>query len=256
MFLLKGANSSLAMSSGRKGKMANVASFIREQFNIVENSILVVVLVGLEKIMDLEFQCPADKPLAIVYSLAFLSIPTAIVLVVACYISRRGNSAGIEGGTEEGCVESMEMSESKTETKNPKCGCCCANIKSRFFEMKVVAVWLLIVITDGRYGDCLVTSLDELKEVKNSNITHRISLLSWTEVRNDYLTHLFQIVGLVLILLAIIVVCSCESRIYTTLPSLGRKSETQSESERRRRKNEDNVLQITENTPQEQAGAD
>ncbi|XP_073447673.1 uncharacterized protein [Aquarana catesbeiana] len=189
------------MFSGGKGKMPNVASFIKENVNVVGNSILVMVLLGLEKIMDLEFRCPADKPLAIVYSLVFFIIPTAIVLVVACYISTggkssktgtRGNSAEIKGGTEEGCIESMEISETKTETKNPKCGCCCANIKSHLFEIKVVVLWVLIVMTDGRYGDCFVKSVDELIEIKNSNISHRIPPLSWTEVRNNYLTHLFQ----------------------------------------------------------------
>lgn len=171
------------MSSGGKGKTPNVASFIKENVNIVGNSILVMVLLGLEKIMDLEFQCPADKPLAIVYSLAFFVIPTAIVFIVACYISTGGNGAEMKGSTEE---------EGRTESMEAKNGGCCANIKSRFFVIKVVVIWVLIVMTDGRYGDCFVKSVDELKEIKNSNTSH-ISPLSWTEVRDNYLIHLFQV---------------------------------------------------------------
>lgn len=62
-----------------------------------------------------------------------------------------------------------------------------------------------------------------------------------------------QIIGLILILLAIIVVCLCESRIYFILSSRGFKCGSESESERDRRKNEDNLLQITEDILQEQA---
>ncbi|XP_040214506.1 uncharacterized protein LOC120944785 [Rana temporaria] len=266
------------MFSGQKGKMKNVASFIKENVNIVENSILGIVLLGLEKLMDLEFTCPADEGLGIGYSLVFLIVPTLIVGFVACYFiqeglygkaRKKGNSAEIRGGTEEGDTainvqSNLETSETKTETKNAKCGICCAKT---FFVIKVVVAWILIVLTDGRYGDCFVRSVDE--RIKNPHY----SALSAKEILNNYLTHLFQIIGLILILLAIILVCFCELKIKSILSSCGGKcrrkckcececececeseseSESELESEKSRRKNEENLLQITEDTLQEQA---
>lgn len=251
--------------------MKKVASFFKERFNIVENSILGIVLLGLEKLMDLEFTCPPDTGLAIAYSLVFLVVPTIIVGVVACDFSpggiyskdgKRENSAEIKGDTEEDDskinnesnkpFQNLEMSEVKTETKNAKCRGCCANMQSHFFVIKAVVAWASIVFTDGRYGDCFVKSMF----IENSNYT----LLSWTEIRNNYLTHLFQMIGLTGILLVIIMV-ACKSRICSCLSSCGCKCQSESnvkcqsesESERYRRKNEDNLLQITEDILQERA---
>ncbi|PIO31208.1 hypothetical protein AB205_0062100 [Aquarana catesbeiana] len=190
------------MSSGEKGKMKKVTSFFKERFNIVENSILGIVLLGLEKLMDLEFTCPSDKGLAIAYSLVFFVVPTIIVGVVACDFSpggiyskagKRENSAEIKGDTEE--------DDSKI------------NIESN-------------------------------KPFQNLEMSEMIGLTG---------------------ILLVIIVAACKSRICSCLSSCGCKcqsesnvkcqseSESESESETYRRKNEDNLLQITEDILQERA---
>ncbi|KAM5147990.1 uncharacterized protein ACMZJ9_011627 [Mantella aurantiaca] len=249
------------MSSGGKGKMKNLASFIRENFNIVGNSILVVVLLGLEKLMDLEFNCPADKPLAIVYSLVFLIVPTAMVLLVGCYLSPqgmccKGNSTEIKAGAEKDNVGSesfqiLEMSEQKTEPRNAMCRCCSETLQGHFFAIKATVFWILIVVTDGRYLGCFVKSVDELRDINNSNSLYSEPPLSWTEVRDNYLIHLIQIIGLILILLLLMAIVCFETKVTSVMSSFGWKSE--SESERCRKMNRDILLQITEDTLQEEA---
>lgn len=159
-------NSSPAMSSARrKGKMKNVASFINDHIDIVGTSILGIVLLVLEKLMDLEFKCPAPPTLAMFYSLVFLVIPTIIVGLVVGKVSPKGICCKIKSATEEDngeantesnkSLQDKDKSETKTETKQTTCLCACIKkcfecIKSLFFWIRALGAWILTVIKDRR----------------------------------------------------------------------------------------------------------
>ncbi|XP_072275330.1 uncharacterized protein [Pyxicephalus adspersus] len=243
------------MALDGKSKMKNLASFIKEHFNIVGNSLLAIVLLGLEKLMDLEFICPNDKPLAICYSLVFIFVPTLMVGFVAWYFNPKKmccKTGEKESNTD--IVITNEDYDGERNTyaiKNENCRHCFETLQHHFFPFKAVVIWGLIVITDGRYGACFVKSVYDLTEINHSNISSGKPALTWRELSSDNLIQVFQIIGLLLIFLIIIVTVCFESKVISLLSSWGCKWD--SEAEKIRKMNEDILLQITEDTIQEEA---
>ncbi|XP_068122305.1 uncharacterized protein [Hyperolius riggenbachi] len=235
------------------GCKLNALSFFKSY--IIENSILCFMLFSLEKLMDLEFKCPKDNTLGLVYGMVFFFAPTGIVAIVAfhfnsqkrwCIPHDKGNgpageedtqsrqrSGNVPAGGED--TQSRQRSGNvpagEEDTQNPllsenvpagrkdeaiqskttECSCC-KPIICFFFNYKVPIIWLLIIITDGQYLECLVKSAADLAE---TNRTRTDPPLDWTTIKDNYLKSIFQIVGVLLIFLVFLLLfcipkCKCK----------------------------------------------
>ncbi|XP_040214504.1 uncharacterized protein LOC120944783 [Rana temporaria] len=225
----------LAMCVPKKGIMENLARLITKNFNVVQTSFLALTLLFLEKIMDMEFVCPEmNHWLAVGYSLVFLLAPALIVLVVACYFSppewcckkKTNNTNNGQGGQED-----VPLSGEGDETNQPASPSCWDNFITCLKDYKAVFLWLLIVLTDGRYLDCLVKSASAVA----NNCTR--PLPDCSKEYDFTVVQISQITGLVSILLVIFVFCACKCK---------------SKSERCAEIYEDILLRVTEDTIQQE----
>ncbi|XP_068122306.1 uncharacterized protein [Hyperolius riggenbachi] len=200
------------MAEGQKSQ--NAGSFIKSNFKIIENSILFAILFMLEKLMDLEFKCPKDNILGLVYGMVFFFVPTGIVAIVAHYFDPIPDDNGNEDTQNPQRSGKVPAGKKGTQNKTTK-GSCCKSIICCLFNYKAPIFWLLIIITDGRYLECLVKSAANLAE---TNRTRMALPVGWTAIKDNYLP-ISQITGLLLILVVVLLIfclpkskCKCAKR--------------------------------------------
>ncbi|XP_073447408.1 uncharacterized protein [Aquarana catesbeiana] len=218
----------------KRGRMENLGTFINKNFNVVQTSFLALIFLFLEKIMDMEFMCPENyHGLAVAYSMVFLVVPALIVLAVTCYFrstetcctkKKKATNNG-KGGQEK---ESLTGKGKVKAQEGCCCSCCKPCCKTCWKDYKAVLFWLIIVLTDGRYMDCLVNSASAI----HTNCTVPLPKCPKPDFI-DVVVQISQIIGLLLILVVIFFYCVCKCKSKSGLYA---------------ERYEDILLQVTEDT--------
>nr|XP_025037551.1 calcium homeostasis modulator protein 6-like [Pelodiscus sinensis] len=99
----------------------------KDQFGIVSTSVCSLILIVLEKVMEVEFKCPAEQYWRIVYSVVYFVIPAVSLFFL---------SAAFLPGEDEDC----------------ECCCCCCGVLLKALVPSVI--WVTLLLLDGRYVAC------------------------------------------------------------------------------------------------------
>lgn len=115
---------------------------------MTSNSVFTMILLGLEKMVELEFQCPCKPNLNRSFSLLFFIIP-AFLAFMLMLISQRCDCCGIFKSCGScGSCKSNDISE---------CCDCYGCLKRVCFSVVPAVVWLILVFLDGQYFVCAMT---------------------------------------------------------------------------------------------------
>nr|XP_025037034.1 uncharacterized protein LOC112544654 isoform X1 [Pelodiscus sinensis]XP_025037035.1 uncharacterized protein LOC112544654 isoform X2 [Pelodiscus sinensis] len=95
----------------------------KDQFGIVSTSVCSLILIALEKIMEVEFKCPAKKNWRVYYSLSYFLIPAVVLfLLTVIFLPIVG------------------------QKRDPSCSLLKALVPS--------LIWMTLLLLDGRYFSC------------------------------------------------------------------------------------------------------
>ncbi|XP_025043134.2 uncharacterized protein LOC112546643 [Pelodiscus sinensis] len=132
---------------GISGKFLNLW---RNHFTVISTSVYSLVLVVLEHSMDPNFKCPEDKKWRRDYSLCYILIPPFALFLVGMVVQ-----------TPSKCCEYYMCCRGKaswiklTDDKKKNC----KRISTICLKALVPAgLWIIIMLLDGKYFDCLCTS--------------------------------------------------------------------------------------------------
>lgn len=132
-----------------------------EKSRLVTNGVLVGILLGLEKLLELEFNCPCSPHWNAWYSAGFFIIPpsisfTVILLIQECKCKCCGKCS---------------------------CGCWVKNCGKTLSSSVLSIVWLVLVLYDGQYFACARTSwegsyasFEKLQWCRPENVTEEIRI--------------------------------------------------------------------------------
>ncbi|XP_005314724.2 uncharacterized protein LOC101953705 [Chrysemys picta bellii] len=165
-FKLGTISSEVKMAIGR-----NFIEIWKKHFTLISTSLYSLILVVLEKIMESEFKCPEDLHLRHWYSSLYVIVPFLTMLILgiifqtAClHPSCRANKC---------CYFDKKCKPCVCCTDKRECSSCCGIFLKAFFP---ALLWIVILLLDGRYADCLFKPFKENITGENTHQSTRVQI--------------------------------------------------------------------------------